>query len=115
MSTLHHGFVASILSANLPLIPASTLHIYLDAVEATCRNNPNQMTQSYHVQLAAHIFTRALIDGYIDNDEFNASLTSFCLSYARVKAAIDLYALLIRTAHGGLSNSEQESEVSEDR
>ncbi|KAJ2755523.1 hypothetical protein GGI19_001578 [Coemansia pectinata] len=95
MSTIRHSQVAGALFHNTGVIFTSTLFVYLNAVEASCRNHQDNSAQvQHHVKHAAMVLEKALLDDPSIAEQMSIELSSFCLSYPWVKRAADLYRLL---------------------
>ncbi|KAJ1884613.1 hypothetical protein GGI03_005782 [Coemansia sp. RSA 2337] len=95
MSTIHHSQVAGALFHNIGAVFTSTLFVYLNAVEASCRNHQDNSAQvQHHVKHAAMVLEKALLDDPSIAEQMSIELSSFCLSYPWVKRAADLYRLL---------------------
>ncbi|KAJ1728321.1 hypothetical protein LPJ61_004093 [Coemansia biformis] len=92
MSVVEHNCLAQLLINKAAAISAETLFVYLDAVEASCRQQPaTGGAQVHNVRLAAKVFNSALDANAALAEAMSIELCSFCLSYTRVKDATDLY------------------------
>ncbi|KAJ2713194.1 hypothetical protein H4R19_002374 [Coemansia spiralis] len=92
MSVVEHNRLAQLLIDTAPAVSAETLFTYLDAVEASCRALPAAGgAQVHNVRLAAKVLNGALDARPALAETMSIELSSFCLSYAAVKDAADLY------------------------
>ncbi|KAJ2773158.1 hypothetical protein IWQ57_001433 [Coemansia nantahalensis] len=101
MSVVEHNRLAQLLIDAAPTVTAETLFAYLDAVEASCRAQPAAGgAQVHNVRLAAKVLNGALDANAALAETMSIELSSFCLSYAAVKDAADLYRRVL-SDHGG--------------
>ncbi|KAJ2667333.1 hypothetical protein IW148_000028 [Coemansia sp. RSA 1199] len=95
MNIVEHNSLAQLLIDQTAVISADTLFKYLNAVEASCRVQQSGSAQVHNVRLASKVFNHALDANGALAETMSIELSSFCLSYTRVKDATDLYRRII--------------------
>ncbi|KAJ2387976.1 hypothetical protein GGI05_003926, partial [Coemansia sp. RSA 2603] len=68
---------------------------YLDAIEATCRLQQKSDAQAYYVRSSCQLLHISITENPSLVDDIFIQLSSFCLSFLRIKAAADLYKCLV--------------------
>ncbi|KAJ2785424.1 hypothetical protein H4R18_000507 [Coemansia javaensis] len=95
MGVAEHNSLARLLIDRAAAVSAETLFVYLDAIEASCRAQPAGDARVHNVRLAAKVFNSALDANAALAEAMAIELSSFCLSYAAVKDAADLYRRIV--------------------
>ncbi|KAJ2785313.1 hypothetical protein GGI15_001964 [Coemansia interrupta] len=90
----HNALVKSVIGFAGQLSSAALLK-YLDAIEATCRLQQKSDAQAYYVRSSCRLFHIAISENASLVDDIFIQLSSFCLSFLRIKAAADLYKSLV--------------------
>ncbi|KAJ1846589.1 hypothetical protein LPJ70_001965 [Coemansia sp. RSA 2708] len=103
MGIVEHNALAQLLIDRVASISAETLFRYLNAVEASCRTQKSEPAQIHTVRLASKVFNHALDANSALAETMSIELSSFCLSYTRVKDATDLYRRILAAHNADLT------------